>query len=484
MSTERINVNLSVEPKAINQVVTPIGPHCKEHAQFSAFDRAEAAKNIIFAKLCEFIEQVKIADQTFEIKRGDGATFSFEISEIRDCLSQMEQELVVVGDKESHFCYLEWKVLIPVVAHDNDYGNRQFNVRKLDLIEAAINHCFGIPVCEGSFRPTMEPINNHVPGAVYIYDIGIEQILSQQPSVKPKDEVSLKGTSEEKKPSYAYFEVDVPGKGTVKLPLELLKKPKNESFIPVCINGGILMVPVRGPGPYTGVNIAGIGKFMISTQIIMDAASSEIKLADYGIKIEEELEEENTQEKQKASNEIKDGQRSDCKKEETTLKTPPLNSQLIENEKPVEVTSSQNSKVSTSSVHTKNIKTQISRDRTAIVDVQKANLIQQLTDYINRIQSHKNNQGKNDYTYGFWFFTDSRALNRRANYKLAKQFHKELNNGSSISSVFLNFPAKRAKLKDKASGKKLNESPDYVERGINSKALNTIIKTALKINDI
>lgn len=138
-------------------------------------DPLEASRKIIFEKLQAFINQVKSDEQPFEIKREDGLKISFAASEIQDCLSQMEQELLIV--ERGPFYYLEWDISVPLTDADNDqnYFGQSFNVRKLNLVEAIINRCFGDNVCRGNFKPSMMPVDGSVPGRVCIE--GIAQII-------------------------------------------------------------------------------------------------------------------------------------------------------------------------------------------------------------------------------------------------------------------------------------------------------------------
>jgi hypothetical protein len=85
-----------------------------------------------------------------------------------------------------------------------------------------------------------------------------------------------------------------------------------------------------------------------------------------------------------------------------------------------------------------------------------------LNAYIARIDSYQ------DFSHGFWFFKKSRAINREANYKLAKRLHHLLhteNNGLLVNQqrFFQERTAIVKKMGDNDQKKKVN----YVERGIN-----------------
>jgi hypothetical protein len=134
---------------------------------------AVKAKKIIIEKLHEFMRQVEIDNQPVRFKNEDSDLLSFEASEIKACLNQMEDELSIISAEP--YDYLQWNIAVPFNAANK---GRFFNVRKIDLIEAVINYCFGGSVCEGSFKPTVVVSENHVAGAVYIYNNGIEKIVT------------------------------------------------------------------------------------------------------------------------------------------------------------------------------------------------------------------------------------------------------------------------------------------------------------------
>nr|MBA2657222.1 hypothetical protein [Tatlockia sp.] len=100
-------------------------------------------------------------------------------------------------------------------------------------------------------------------------------------------------------------------------------------------------------------------------------------------------------------------------------------------------------------------------------------LIDKLVSYLKGIDSHKKN-GKTDFASGFWFFAESRALNRKANYLLAKEFINHLEKGIPAETLFNYADELRKKL---VVNNKLDVDPNYVERGLNSSTLNEIIES-------
>lgn len=101
-------------------------------------------------------------------------------------------------------------------------------------------------------------------------------------------------------------------------------------------------------------------------------------------------------------------------------------------------------------------------------------IINELNKYITRIESHQNkDRSRPDFTYGFWFFSQSRAINREANYYLAVQLRDKLKSSEeSIEDIFSNIDEQR---KEIINLHKLNNRPAFSDRGINSSELNEII---------
>lgn len=101
-------------------------------------------------------------------------------------------------------------------------------------------------------------------------------------------------------------------------------------------------------------------------------------------------------------------------------------------------------------------------------------LIEKLNAYIERIESYIS-RDKTAFSSGFWFFAASRAINREANYLLAKELKQQLMSGMLITEVFSDVASRRNNIIDKYH---LNNKPDFVDRGINSNELNDIINQA------
>ena len=100
----------------------------------------------------------------------------------------------------------------------------------------------------------------------------------------------------------------------------------------------------------------------------------------------------------------------------------------------------------------------------------RGKLISDLQKYITRVESYKN------FTDGFWFFRSSRAINREANYRLAKSLLQDCQDPhKNISSIFHNVDNKRFDIIQQHG---LFKRTDYANRGINSTDLNKIITAA------
>lgn len=97
----------------------------------------------------------------------------------------------------------------------------------------------------------------------------------------------------------------------------------------------------------------------------------------------------------------------------------------------------------------------------------KENIHRRLNDYINRIESYES------YTEGFWFFSTSRGLNRKANHLLAKELRYNLaETNNSIESIFDSLGKKREAIIENNG---LDKEQGYQKQGINSSELNRII---------
>ncbi|MFC3908314.1 hypothetical protein ACFORL_04400 [Legionella dresdenensis] len=107
-------------------------------------------------------------------------------------------------------------------------------------------------------------------------------------------------------------------------------------------------------------------------------------------------------------------------------------------------------------------------------DSRSATLINKLNHYINRIEKNtKTVKGKEviDFAAGFFFFAQSRAINRHANYLLAKELKTNLEHGTrSVPGIFHDVLEQRRNL-----AKKIRKFEEH-DRGINSDELNEIIR--------
>jgi hypothetical protein len=107
---------------------------------------------------------------------------------------------------------------------------------------------------------------------------------------------------------------------------------------------------------------------------------------------------------------------------------------------------------------------------------------QNLETYIHRIEQYKTSSTSNeiDFSHGFRFFKQSRAINRKANYYLAKELLEQVNHPSETKQWSHEFSSENIKQRrlNIIKRDKLDESPNYKERGIHSTELNQIIKRA------
>ena len=109
-------------------------------------------------------------------------------------------------------------------------------------------------------------------------------------------------------------------------------------------------------------------------------------------------------------------------------------------------------------------------------------LIMQLDGYIKRIEAYNNSRNKIDFSHGFWFYANSRACNREANYHLAIKLQSELKEKKPLEDIFddLNISNLRGQ---EISKHNIQYKPYFKNRGINSKELNNILKEASKMID-
>lgn len=109
----------------------------------------------------------------------------------------------------------------------------------------------------------------------------------------------------------------------------------------------------------------------------------------------------------------------------------------------------------------------------------RQSLVDALETYIKRIESHHRPMSNDiNFRYGFWFYANSRAANRKANYLLAKSLLNDLYHrfDCSIEEIFSQIREHRA---DIIETEKINEMQGYVSRDINSHELKAIIDSVL-----
>ena len=117
------------------------------------------------------------------------------------------------------------------------------------------------------------------------------------------------------------------------------------------------------------------------------------------------------------------------------------------------------------------------RDRNSAADLKdpaKESVILALEKYLARIDIHKTLHGDTpDFRHGFWFFANSRAANRKANYLLAQSLLKDLYQrlDCSIEEIFNQVDGHR---EDIIETDRVSDMQDYVHRGMNSKELQRI----------
>lgn len=115
-------------------------------------------------------------------------------------------------------------------------------------------------------------------------------------------------------------------------------------------------------------------------------------------------------------------------------------------------------------------------------DPDKIKLITALEKYIHRIEEHKlslTNPSPN-FGYGFWFLKHDRAINRQANYLLAKELLADLKiPAKTILEVFSEIDTKRERIQ---SEKGLFSQYHLFWNGIHSTELNAIINEALNFS--
>lgn len=113
-------------------------------------------------------------------------------------------------------------------------------------------------------------------------------------------------------------------------------------------------------------------------------------------------------------------------------------------------------------------------------EVKRKELTARLQQYIDRVETPTIPTGEIDYAYGFWFFKNSRALNRRINSLVAKQLLTKLSTSrDEIGIIFKDTALQRYKIVMENS---FHTKDSYYKTGINSVELNSIIEDALKFS--
>lgn len=111
-------------------------------------------------------------------------------------------------------------------------------------------------------------------------------------------------------------------------------------------------------------------------------------------------------------------------------------------------------------------------------DARVQQLRHKLKQYIDRIDGYIQADGESKgFAHGFWFFASSRALNRKANYHLAKTLYDTLatcTTQEQIAALFQHTDQAR----EQYIAQKLINNPNYIARGNNSAELNSIIEFA------
>ena len=104
-------------------------------------------------------------------------------------------------------------------------------------------------------------------------------------------------------------------------------------------------------------------------------------------------------------------------------------------------------------------------------------IINRLNTYIQRVELSKTKFGDIDFSQGFWFFSSSRAINREANYLLAKALVIKLKKqDGSFAEILDDVEAFR---NTEIIGKNgLHTQPDFADRSLNSVELLSIIEDA------
>lgn len=101
-----------------------------------------------------------------------------------------------------------------------------------------------------------------------------------------------------------------------------------------------------------------------------------------------------------------------------------------------------------------------------------------LNKYIQRIDAYT--QTKDQFAFGFWFFSKSRSQNRQVNYQLAKRLLDKANDPASIASVF---SLEHVNTLRKEIALELGFTPEkgYADHGNNSAELKAVLRLAQQL---
>lgn len=109
----------------------------------------------------------------------------------------------------------------------------------------------------------------------------------------------------------------------------------------------------------------------------------------------------------------------------------------------------------------------------------KERIQSKLLDYFNRVQSHETPGGNIKFNHGFYFFKNSRAANREANYFLAIELHKALSKPDLSLSNLFSSDSISALREQVIKNNNINTRKDYRHtKHVNSSELNSIIQIA------
>ena len=119
-----------------------------------------------------------------------------------------------------------------------------------------------------------------------------------------------------------------------------------------------------------------------------------------------------------------------------------------------------------------------------IKDNSRGALCKRLDTYIARIEGSDNQKQnkyalKPDFSKGFWFFKQSRALNREANYELSKKLKEELRTTDKSIEKLLDKDHIKKLRNEIIEQKQFLSKPGFSNRGINSSQLNDILNGGL-----